>query len=197
MTTLMNDKIYENMGTCKYLDAETQPASDMLRSCIGKETEKLAPCHKFNHKLHMRVFDRPQEGNYFTQNNEIREELKDPHNVMVEGYANYDPGEFTIMAGECPESYQKNTYGGCTKVCKNCKVPDGKSSEFNEFDPCFPNGVYNGLDESGNLKCTCGEKNQYCSDNKNMYDMFTTDGNMFIDGFIYPLNQLQNQFSII
>jgi hypothetical protein len=38
-----------------------------------------------------------------------------------------------------------------------------KSQEFNEYDKCFPNGVYNGVDRDGNTKCTCGAKNQHCS----------------------------------
>ena len=56
----------------------------------------------------------------------------------------------------------------------NCKYNQrtyGKSKEFNEADPCFPNkGVYNGITNRGFIKCTCGQNNQYCSDS------FTTDG---------------------
>ena len=198
MTSSGNDMIYENMGTCKYLNAETQPASDMLRSCIGKSSEQIAPCHKFNHKLHMRVLDRPQDNTYFTQNTEKKEELKGPHKALVEGFANYDPGEFTIMAGECPESYLKDAYGGCTKVCKNCKVNNGgKSFEFNEFDPCFPNGVYDGIDNYGNIQCTCGKNNQYCPDKKiSLYDMFTTDGIMVLDGSAITVGDYDDKFNV-
>ena len=39
-----------------------------------------------------------------------------------------------------------------------------KSREFNEADPCFPNGVYNGITNEGFIKCTCGKDNKYCSD---------------------------------
>ena len=195
MTTLMNDQIYENMGTCKYLNAETQPASNMLRKCIGRDTEEIAPCHKFNHKLHMRVFDRPQEDNYFTQNTESKLELKAPHKI-VEGYENYDPGEFVLWADECPESYQKDNVGRCIKVCKNCKVNTGKSLEFNEFGPCFPEGVYDGIDNYGNVQCTCGKNNQYCSDKKNsVYDMFTTDGILIMDGKTISVSDYDDKYS--
>jgi len=40
-----------------------------------------------------------------------------------------------------------------------------KSQEFNEFDKCFPNGVYDGIDKDGNIKCNCGKENKYCSNN--------------------------------
>ena len=115
----------------------------------------------------------------------------------MEGLANYDPGEFTIMAGECPESYLKDAYGGCTKVCKNCKVNNGgKSFDFNEFDPCFPNGVYDGIDNYGNIQCTCGKNNQYCPDKKNgLYDMFTTDGIMILDGSAINVSDYDDKFN--
>ena len=197
MTTLMNDQIYENMGTCKYLNAETQPASNMLRQCIGKDTSEIAPCHKFNHKLHMRVFDRPLEDNYFTQNNDKKKELTNPHRDTIEGYENYDSGEYTIGAGECPESYQKDNVGRCIKVCKSCKVnPGGKSLNFNEFDPCFPNGVYDGIDNHGNVQCTCGKNNQYCPEKKvSLYDMFTTDGIMVLNGEITSVSDYDDKFN--
>ena len=55
-----------------------------------------------------------------------------------------------------------------------------KSREFNEADPCFPNGVYNGVKNDGSIKCTCGRDNQYCS-NDFIKNMYTTDG-MMISG---------------
>ena len=38
-----------------------------------------------------------------------------------------------------------------------------KSQQFNEADPCFPEGTYNGITNEGYIKCTCGSNNQYCS----------------------------------
>ena len=61
-----------------------------------------------------------------------------------------------------------------------------KSREFNEADPCFPNGVYDGITNEGFIKCTCGRNNKYCSDTF-IKDMFTTDG-MMVSGKKIILN---------
>jgi len=194
-----NELIHENMGTCNYLNAETQSAKDMLRTCIGKDSKEIAPCHKFNHKLHMRILDRPQDGNFFKTNEDNKNELVKPHKKVIEGFANYeDPGEYTLWADECPESYKKcEITGRCIKVCKNCKVNNsGRSFEFNEFDPCFPNGVYDGIDNYGNTQCTCGKNNQYCPDKKNeLYDIFTTDGLMILGGIVNSVSDYDDKFN--
>ena len=52
-----------------------------------------------------------------------------------------------------------------------------KSREFNEADPCFPEGTYNGITNEGYIKCTCGSNNQYCSDDF-IKNVFTADGMM-------------------
>ena len=39
-----------------------------------------------------------------------------------------------------------------------------KSRDFNEADKCFPEGVYDGINSAGVLKCTCGQDNRYCSE---------------------------------
>ena len=52
-----------------------------------------------------------------------------------------------------------------------------KSKEFNEADPCFPQGVYDGIASNGEIKCTCGDDNQYCSDR--FSNQFTADGSLF------------------
>ena len=53
----------------------------------------------------------------------------------------------------------------CVQVCMGCKYEDNmKSQEFNEYDPCFPNGVYDGREKDGTIKCNCGIDNKYCSD---------------------------------
>ena len=136
---------------------------------------------------------------------ENKKELVEPHKKIVEGFANYeDPGEYTLWADECPESYKKcEITGRCIKVCKNCKVNNsGRSFEFNEFDPCFPNGVYDGIDNYWNTQCTCGKHNQYCSDKKNdLYDIFTRPGSYIVTnlyfiiyGENYEVNNLIVQF---
>ena len=54
-----------------------------------------------------------------------------------------------------------------------------KSREFNEADPCFPEGVYNGITNEGDIKCTCGKDNKYCS-NEFTKNIFTADGMMMV-----------------
>ena len=54
-----------------------------------------------------------------------------------------------------------------------------KSQQYNEADPCFPEGSYNGITNEGYIKCTCGSNNQYCSDNF-INNIFTADGMMVI-----------------
>jgi hypothetical protein len=88
-------------------------------------------------------------------------------------------GESSIPRGECPEGYTRCPISGkCIQTCISCVYRDNmKSREFNEADPCFPNGVYNGIDNNGDIKCTCGRDNKYCSDDFTK-KMFTTDGMM-------------------
>ena len=63
-----------------------------------------------------------------------------------------------------------------------------RSKEFNEADPCFPEGVYDGVDKYGNIICTCGSNNTYCS--QEFTNQFTADGNMFYD------NKIKNTLGI-
>lgn len=106
---------------------------------------------------------------------------------IKEGYQNYKDkfitdnglGESKIPSGECPEGYSKCPITGkCIQRCIGCVYRDNmKSREFNEADPCFPNGVYNGITNEGYIKCTCGRDNKYCSDNF-IKNIFTADGLM-------------------
>ena len=54
-----------------------------------------------------------------------------------------------------------------------------KSQIFNEADPCFPNGVYDGVDNDGNTQCTCGPTNTYCP--KTFVNSFGADGTYLYD----------------
>ena len=99
-------------------------------------------------------------------------------NSNVEGFTNM--GERYVRPGDCPDGYfWCNKSKKCKQVCMNCKYNQrtyGKSKEFNEADPCFPNqGVYDGITNKGITQCTCGKNNQYCGDN------FTAQGGMSID----------------
>ena len=107
----------------------------------------------------------------------------------TEGYKNYKDkfitdnglGESQIPPDKCPEGYGKCPITGrCIQKCLNCIYRDNmKSREFNESDPCFPEGVYNGITNEGDIKCTCGINNKYCSDEFTK-NIFTADGMMMM-----------------
>lgn len=116
---------------------------------------------------------------------ELRSRQKSRGNPMIEGYENYapdmfitdnGPGASRVPEGECPEGYSRcKKTGACLQVCTGCKYKDNmKSQIFNEADPCFPNGVYDGVDNEGNTKCTCGPKNTYCP--KTFVNSFGAEG---------------------
>lgn len=90
-------------------------------------------------------------------------------------------GEIQLQDGKCPDGYAKCPITGkCIQKCIGCVYRDNmKSREFNEADPCFPEGVYDGIDNYGNIKCTCGKDNRYCSDSF-MENIFTADGMMMM-----------------
>lgn len=120
-------------------------------------------------------------------NTDIKKAVEIYQPDLKEGYQNYkNPfltdnglGESQIPKGQCPEGYSKCPITGkCIQVCVGCVYRDNmKSREFNEADPCFPNGVYNGITNEGYIKCTCGKDNKYCPDNF-IKNIFTTDGMM-------------------
>jgi hypothetical protein len=128
-------------------------------------------------------------------NNYLRDNKKNPKNSDnpkylfnsgVEGFKNYNkktyyvpegPGETNIPNGECPQGFGRED-GKCIQKCQGCVYKDNmKSREFNEADPCFPEGTYNGITNDGFIKCTCGSNNQYCSDDF-ITDIFTAEGMM-------------------
>jgi len=57
--------------------------------------------------------------------------------------------EFEIE-GECPQTYKKIN-GECVKVCMSCDT-SGKSRNSSVYiDPCFPEGIFGGLNLKGNV----------------------------------------------
>ena len=179
---------YKGLYECGYLDANLQNAEDMNLNCIkdkSKGEEKL--CTSDYRKIYDNIaFNsqfisikrgmnagygiRPYNSDEITNNKDISKISGD----TIEGYTNYPnmnssfvvpsgPGEVNIEE-KCREGF---TYDGskCVQVCTNCKYRDGmKSQEFNEYDKCFPEGVYNGVNKDGLRRCNCGKNNQYCSD---------------------------------
>lgn len=106
----------------------------------------------------------------------LKEGFQNKSNVFV---TDNGPGKSSIPYGQCPEGYSRcQKTGKCIQKCIGCVYRDNmKSREFNEADPCFPEGTYNGITNEGYIKCTCGSQNQYCSDDS-VKNIFTTDGMM-------------------
>tara|TARA_Y100001958_G_C21211695_1_gene537361 strand:+ start:523 stop:1083 length:561 start_codon:yes stop_codon:yes gene_type:complete len=173
----------QNDKYCNYLDYNLHPANKMLQKCVGDEDPQQACRYQmktqmFNNSINGYIFsDRIMidgtEGyhtnpDFYTQN--IISEKVDELNG-VEGFVSGSgAGEIQVEDNKCPESYLKCPVTGlCKQVCRNCRLPNGKSYYMNEKDPCFPNGVFNGYDNNGELMCTCGKKNEYCNDKKNIY----------------------------
>ncbi len=109
-------------------------------------------------------------------------------NNGIEGFTNSNsfivdngPGKSSVPEGECPEGFSLcSKTGKCIQKCQGCIYRDNmKSLEFNEKDPCFPEGTYNGITNDGYIRCTCGNNNEYCSDDF-IKNIFTTDGLMIM-----------------
>ncbi len=198
----------EKQKRCFYLDSEFQPASDMLRECVGD----INTPYRFGCDNNPMRQEMPEDVKETARMNDISIQRGfayynvDNHNVNsfvkndkkkvntndflgkfgYEGFQNKDMfitdnglGESSVPKGECPEGYSIDLSSGkCIQKCIGCVYRDNmKSRVFNEADPCFPNGVYNGITNEGFIKCTCGRDNKYCPDNF-IKNMFTTDGMM-------------------
>ena len=216
----------EEQSRCFYLDSDYQPASDMLRKCVGDNTspyrfscgddpmrqelpEDVKETARMNDIAIQRGYSyynvdnhniNSFQDNKNNQDKKANQDKKDKqfiptksstnsNNFGYEGFQNSKPfitdngpGESSIENGECPEGYGRDLVSNkCMQKCIGCVYKDNmKSREFNEADPCFPNGVYDGLSSDGFIKCTCGKDNKYCS-NDFMKNTFTTDG-MMISG---------------
>ena len=191
--------LYEQRFACEYVDASSRPARDMLYKCVQDPKRGF----DFYCQMNADVVDRKNTS--YTDNQSVirgyatsgqhdrdvgdktHEHYQRPNrsgDFATEGFANMfvtdnGPGESTIRNNQCPEGYSRTTNGGCQQVCIGCSYRDNmRSKEFNEYDPCFPEGVYNGTDKNGFTMCTCGANNQYCS--HKFTDQFTADGNMLI-----------------
>ena len=196
----------EEQLRCFYLDSELKPASDMLRQCVGDnnspyrfncEEDPMKQVLPEDVKETARMNDIAIQRGFASYNiDNVNMEIKNPTsnaendmNVMYqkEGFTNYKNtfvtdnglGESQIPIGECPEGYGRCPISGrCIQKCIGCVYRDNmKSREFNEADPCFPEGVYNGITNEGDIKCTCGINNKYCS-NEFTKNIFTADGMM-------------------
>lgn len=195
---------------CFYLDSSIKPASDMLRKCVGNQNSPyskdcgdnpysqetqydLKDTARMNDIMIQRgMIDYYVNMNYF--DNSVKKDSVKSNSLKsktvvesvggMEGFiVDEGPGKTKIQNGECPEGFAKKN-GKCIQVCRHCIYRDNmKSMQYNEADPCFPNGVYDGIDGMGGIKCTCGNNNQYCSDNF-IKNLFTSDGMMLMGNSI-------------
>lgn len=175
---------------CSYINPEKVSSREMLKPCNNSGEQFYWQCEQkliLDSGILARNLERPDGTNiqgvlpHSLDNAKVVQKLV--NNDLKEGFTNL--GESYVEPGVCPDGYyfcpskQK-----CVQVCQNCKFNEKKyykSKEFNEGDPCFPNGVYNGIDNQGITQCTCGNRGQYCNDN------FDTQGGLFADG-VYIVN---------
>ena len=184
-----------DFNECLYLNGEKDNAESMLDECINGSDDLDWPCtgqESIDQSILSRNLERPSGDNSSV---ELKHSLTIPTKINKkedssssssgkEGFTNM--GEHYVRPGDCPDGYFWCTKSNkCKQVCMNCKYNErthGKSKEFNEFDPCFPNrGVYNGITNKGLTKCTCGKNNQYCN------EIFDAQGGMFVDK-VYIMN---------
>lgn len=186
--------------SCEYFDLSSNNSSEIL-NCNGKNI-----CN--NSKFYNLEKDTTRINNIYLQRGRVDYNIDDYNiesslsvtqynndnndNISLnllnnkEGYTNYiatDNGSGIYnLNKKCPDGYSLDENGNCIQKCINCKYNDKdkyKSSYMNEYDPCFPDGVYNGRTNDGNIKCTCGNNNKYCSDK--FIKKYTVDG-MLING---------------
>ena len=195
----LNDRL-----KCDYLDFNTQSSSDMLLKCVQDKSKgydmkcqkRYTPSLDLDRRNDNIMIKRGVEegkGNLTGKYNGI-EGFTDKIFVTDDG-----PGESNVPFGVCPEGYTMNN-GNCVQVCRGCKYRDNmRSYQFNGADVCFPNGVYNGMTNEGNIKCTCGSQNQFCSGDF-IKNMFSADGALVfgnqIKNSIGNINDVDNLFLI-
>jgi len=195
----------EYQQNCFYLDSDYQPSSDMLRECVGDHSSPyLCGVNPMGQDLPGDVKETArmndisiQRGySFYNIDNSLNTSIVSDQRTVskpsvfapTEGFENQGifitdtgPGKSSIADGECPEGYSRSTDGKCIQKCIGCVYRDNmKSRSFNEADPCFPEGTYDGVTSDGHVKCTCGSNNQYCSKDF-IKKMYTTDGT-FVDG---------------
>lgn len=188
--------LYQERFTCEYVDASLRPADDMLYKCVQdpkrgydfycQNSDNISDRKNTSYTDNLgilRGYATSGQHLQYKKNNKIRD-VSMKSMGGEEGFTNMfvtdnGPGKSTIRNGQCPEGYTRTKSGACRQVCIGCSYRDNmRSKEFNEYDPCFPEGVYNGTDKFGNTICTCGADNQYCS--QEFTDQYTADGNMMI-----------------
>tara|TARA_B100000900_G_scaffold286252_1_gene245389 strand:- start:93 stop:647 length:555 start_codon:yes stop_codon:yes gene_type:complete len=165
---------------CNYINPNKQNAKDMNLNCVSDPLKGEDKYCKSEYKLYDPIAQRSSflnirrdiDAGYSIKNYTENSSLKysDINNSMIEGFTGKifitpdNTGERTLKKNKCPQGYTERN-GICEQICMGCKYEDNmKSQEFNEFDNCFPQGVYDGRNNDGSINCTCGKNNQYCSE---------------------------------
>ena len=143
----------------------------MNLNCVNNRINGVDKYCKSEYKLYDNIsrnsqylqIKRDTDAGYNIQNT-IPQIKKTNLNSGIEGFTgkifitDNGPGK-TNIKGTCPEGFKWNeTLGGCIQVCRNChynEINEHKSKDYNKADPCFPEGVYDGISNSGTLNCTC------------------------------------------
>ena len=176
-------KNHSEIQKCEYLNANIQPAREMLLNCIGnKNSGEDRGCKSNYSKLYDNISINSENisikrginaGYGITPNTSkiIPYNIEGNNNLSIEGFTSNmfitdnGPGESNVDKNQCPEGYKwSDESKKCIQVCISCKYNEKmKSQEFNEGDKCFPEGVYDGITNDGVTKCSCGTNNKYCS----------------------------------
>ena len=189
---------------CNYLNSSTQRASDMLRSCVQDNNSPYV-CENLSDRKDTTYTDNLSitrgfatytiESPQTVDTPKLNDSLNDTFSFgNIEGFTNNifitdnGPGKSSVPDGQCPEGFTKCPKSGkCIQICTNCIYRDNmKSQQFNEADPCFPQGTYAGVTNQGDIKCSCGSNNKYCEDDF-VNDLFTTDGSIYSNKKIYNI----------
>ena len=139
----------EDQLQCFYLDGSSQNASDMLRTCVQDKNS----AYDFNCKEDPMKQELYNEVKDTARMNNISIQRGITNNRLVEGFTgkvfitDEGPGKTSIPEGQCPEGYSRcQKTGKCIQKCAGCIYRDNmKSQQYNEADPCFPEGTYNGI----------------------------------------------------
>lgn len=182
---------------CNYLDLNYQNSSDMNNVCPSLPDSEIDNLCTSQCKLYDNISENSQfisikrsiDAGYGIINNPIKplKETFDKDNIegftgkifITDDYYNDNKNESRQY---CPEGFKWSEQNKiCEQKCVQCGYNDkyeNKSREFNSYDPCFPNGVFDGYNNQGDLECTCGLNNSHCS-NEFITDIYSSIGLLF------------------